>query len=119
MRTRPQRKVFQRLPRVSQEPTHDWDLEAWEKTDRPLQFPASDKTTETATDPAPLRSDGARIRWLIDNDVHTEFLDAGIGCCWFAYRGEKESVSGESEDAAIERLARENGLELWRGATSG
>ena len=119
MRTRPQRKVFQKLPRVSRDPTRDWDLEAWEKTDRPLQFPQRDPTTETSPESAPPNSEGARIRWLQDNDVHTEFLDAGIGCCWFAYRGEKEPVSGESEDAAIERLARENGLELWRGATSG
>jgi len=49
-------------------------------------------------------------------DVQTQFLDAGIGCCWFAQQGDDEPVCGETEDAAIERLARENGLpwsETW------
>jgi hypothetical protein len=49
----------------------------------------------------------------MENDVQTEFLDAGIGCCWFAYRDDAES-SGETEKDAIVRLAQENGLKLWR-----
>ena len=61
-------------------------------------------------------SDWARMRWLADNDVHTEFLDAGIGCCWFAHQGDQEPVSGDTEEAAIARLARANGLKLWRDA---
>ena len=54
----------------------------------------------------------------MENDVHTEFVDAGIACCWFAYQGDQEPVSGETEDAAIARLAQENGFELWREAGS-
>lgn len=58
-------------------------------------------------------TDSARARWMEQNDIHTEFLDAGIGCFWFAQQGENEPVSGETEDEALERLARENGLKLW------
>jgi hypothetical protein len=65
------------------------------------------------TTPPPI-TEQVRFRWLVENDVHTEFLDAGIGCCWFAHQGEQEPVSGDTEDAAIARLARENGLALWQ-----
>ena len=56
------------------------------------------------------------------HDVHTEFVDMGIGCCWFARRGEGESVTGETEEEAIARLADHAGLELLftaRAETSG
>jgi hypothetical protein len=56
-----------------------------------------------------------RARWLEEHDIHTRFLDAGIGCCWFAQQGDSEPVSGETENEAIARLARENGLP-WREA---
>jgi hypothetical protein len=46
-----------------------------------------------------------RRRWLADHDVHTEFFDAGIGCCWFAQKGDGESVTGETESEAIARLS--------------
>ena len=57
-------------------------------------------------------SNAARTRWLEANDVHTRFIDAGIGCCWFAQKGEEEPVTGATEDEAIGRLARAKGLEL-------
>jgi hypothetical protein len=90
----------------------------WEKTDRPLRHAARDDTTEASTTTPQLSSDYARLRWLVENDVHTQFLDAGIGCCWFAHQGANEPVTGETEDAAIERLARENGLKLWDEPTA-
>ena len=46
----------------------------------------------------------ARSRWLATHDVHTEFFDGGIGCCWFAQKGDGESVTGETEFEAIARL---------------
>jgi hypothetical protein len=55
----------------------------------------------------------------VENDVRTEFVDAGIGCCWFAYQDDQEPVSGETEDAALARLAHEKGLELWHEAKDG
>lgn len=63
--------------------------------------------------PGPQEPDSyaARERWLEANDVHTEFIDAGIGCCWFARIGDEEPVTGSTEDEAIARLARLNGLE--------
>jgi hypothetical protein len=61
-------------------------------------------------------SNPARTRWLEANDVYTQFVDAGIGCCWFAQQGDQEPVSGETEYEAIARLARCNGFELWREA---
>jgi hypothetical protein len=56
----------------------------------------------------------SRVRWLRDHDVYTEYLDAGIGGCWFAYRGAHEPVRGETEADALARLDREHGLELCR-----
>ena len=79
------------------------DLEGWS---RPAEFPS-----ESAPESSPIEVE--RTRWLAENDVHTEFLDAGIGCCWFARQGEQEPVAGETESEAIERLARANGLQLW------
>lgn len=89
----------------------------WEKTDRPLRQTA-DYATDASTTKPQSSSDSARLRWLVEHDVHTQFLDAGIGCCWFAYQGDNEPVTGETEDAAIERLARENGLKLWGEPTA-
>jgi hypothetical protein len=98
---------------VSDEPPRDFDVEASEKTDRQLHFPA--RVMEGSIKQA-RSSNPARTRWLKENDVHTQFLDAGVGCCWFAQQGDQEPVSGETEDEAVARLARENGLELWRDA---
>ena len=61
---------------------------------------------------ASLRDKAARARWLEANDVHTQFVDAGIGCVWFAQQGDQEPVCGESEYEAIVRLAHEYGIEL-------
>lgn len=59
-----------------------------------------------------IRGMPTRADWLAIHDVHTEFVDAGIGCCWFARRGDGETVSGETETEAIARLvARNTGLE--------
>ena len=58
------------------------------------------------------KTNAARTRWLEANDVHTEFLDAGIGCRWFAQKGDGETVTGDTEDEAIALLARVIGLEL-------
>jgi hypothetical protein len=63
-------------------------------------------------DPQEPERNAARVRWLVANDVHTEFFDAGIGCCWLARIGDQEPVIGPTEDEAIARLARLNGLEL-------
>ena len=45
------------------------------------------------------------------HDVHTEFVDVGIGCTWFARRGEGESVTGATKEEAIARLADYAGLD--------
>ena len=55
----------------------------------------------------------ARTQWLEANHVHTEFVDAGIGSCWFAEQDDNEAVCGETEDDAIAELARKKGLVLW------
>lgn len=87
-------------------------------TDRPFRSLARDPASDAVTAKPVLSCDCARVRWMIENDVETEFLDGGIGCCWFAFRGDKVS-SGETENDALERLARETGLELWRDPKSG
>lgn len=81
--------------------------------DRPLRFPARERVLPYQEDAGTEDPNAVRNRWLEDHDVHTEFLDGGIGCCWFARQGDQEPVIGETEHEAIERLARENGLELW------
>jgi hypothetical protein len=90
-------------------PIHSRELhvDSWDKTDRQLHFRAAEDSRAT------------RARWLQEHDVHTEYLDAGIGCCWFAYQGDDEPVCGETEDAAIARLARENGLPWGTGVNAG
>src|ERR1051325_11378428 len=60
----------------------------------------------------------ARTRWLKANNVHTEFLDAGIGSCWVAEQGESDGACGETEDDAIALLARNKGLVLCEETTS-
>ena len=82
-------------------------------TDRPLCYPhgfrSGPQVQESGGNPA-------RARWIEEHDVHTEFLDAGIGCCWFAEQGDHGAVIGETEDAAIAQLAKVNGWELWTEA---
>jgi hypothetical protein len=89
------------------------ELEMWDKTDRPLPYPARHR----ASVPVRARSlselaDSTvfRARWLKKHDVHTRLVDAGIGCCWFAQQGDDEPMCGDTEDAAIARLAAENKL---------
>ena len=67
------------------------------------------------TRPRAAGSGPALSRWLENHDIHTEFLDAGIGCCWFAQQGDREPVSGNTEDDALARLAGQNGFQ-WREA---
>ena len=86
-------------------------FEAWDKTDRQFRFPV--RGLAGGSSMQALIHHLARNRWLEANDVHTQFFDAGIACCWFAQQGDQEPVSGETEDEAIARLARENGFELW------
>src|SRR5688572_13340621 len=99
-------------PRVS-------ELETWDTTDRALPYPARHRTSVEArvrwkteiADRSILRA-----QWLRKYDVHTRLVDAGIGCCWFAQQGDDEPMCGETEDAAIARLALENKLpwhEVW------
>ena len=98
--------------------SHESQLESWENTDRILYFPVRHHTSAPVWDGLSMQAaDGnsARARWLQKHDIHTQFLDAGIGCCWFAQQGDEEPVCGETEDAAIARLVRENGLR-WREA---
>lgn len=89
---------------------HEFNRESWELTDRLLRFPTRmhDRRSLKATTQAHL----ARKRWLEENGVQTEFLDGGIGCCWFAQQGDHEPVSGLTEDEAILRLAQARGL-VW------
>ena len=99
---------------ISGKPRREAFPEGWEKTDRPLLYAVRDHATTRSTTTFPRSSGCPRVRWLAENDVYTEYVDAGIGCRWFASQGAQEPVSGETEDAAIIRLAREIGLELWR-----
>lgn len=92
------------------QPTHPSLTEESDMTDRPLRFPHGFGGTSDAQEPT---INPARARWLEEHDVHTEFLDAGIGCCWFAEKGDQGAVIGATEDEAIARLARNNGWELW------
>jgi hypothetical protein len=88
----------------------DIDLESWEKTDRPLRFGGPTAPPVVVSD---ANKPAARSRWLAEHDVQTEFLDAGIGCCWFAQQGDGEPVSGDTEESAIAHLAAERGWKLW------
>lgn len=94
-------------------PSREAVLESWHKTDRPLNFSARSRTA-LADAETPSRRDmrwrAARARWLQDHNVHTQFFDAGVGCCWFAQLGDDEPVCGETEDAAIARLAQDCGV---------
>ena len=94
---------------------HESPVDSWERTDRQLHFrarPATPSQVDYGSSTRPTESQSLRGRWFRENDVHTEFLDAGIGCCWCAYQGDDEPVYAETEDAAIALLARENGLPL-------
>ena len=82
-------------------------------TDRPFRYPHGFGVVSREPEP---RTNPARTQWLKMHDVHTEFLDAGIGCCWFADTDDQEAVIGATEDEAIARLARVNGWELWAEA---
>jgi hypothetical protein len=78
--------------------------------DWPLRFPNAPADCSKSEES---EANSARARWLEANDVHTEFLDAGIGCYWIAEKGDEEPVTGVTEDEAIARLARKHGWELW------
>lgn len=91
-------------------PLHDLHREWSDKTDRQFRFPHG---FEERSSPQTACCNAARKRWLEANDVHTRFVDVGIGCCWFAEKDDQEPVSGETEDEAIAQLARINGLDLW------
>ena len=93
--------------------THEAALESWHKTDRPLNISARIHTALAAAETPSKREvrwRAARSRWLQHHNVHTQFCDAGIGCCWFAQLGDDEPVCGETEDAAIARLAQDCGI---------
>jgi len=94
-------------------------LQTRERTDRSFGVSLQDFGSETALEtPAarPLYSRAARAEWLQKYDIRTEMLDGGVGCCWFAQQGEDGlSVCGQTEEEAIGRLARENGIP-WRNA---
>lgn len=92
---------------------HQASEEAWEKTDRPLTVPRPGSSASVRNDAhtVVIEPQSTQARWLADHDVHTEFLDAGIGCCWYAYQGDDEPVCGETEQAALEKLARQHGVE--------
>ena len=87
--------------------------EPWEKTDRLLRFPSRPNASKSVWDGAAPRtlSTSPRAQWLQDHNVETYFLDAGIGCCWFAQYADDEPVCGETEQAALDRLARDYGFE--------
>lgn len=97
----------------SDHPSHPSTVEGSEMTDRPFRFPHGFGGSPSAQEPT---LNPARTRWLEEHDVHTEFLDAGIGCCWFAEKGDQGTVIGATEDEAIARLARNNGWDLWSEA---
>ena len=84
-------------------------LDTWDKTDRPLTFPKGHSHREDSNPPEG-GHDPERRRWLQEHDIRTEFVDAGIGCRWFAQQGDGEPVIGDTEDEAIERLVREHQL---------
>ncbi len=93
--------------------SHESQLELDDRTDRQFHFPSWYHTLhglKKAPSTPVVRDDSARSQWLKEHDIRTQFMDAGIGCCWFAQQGDQEPVSGETEDEAIARLAQENGL---------
>jgi hypothetical protein len=99
-------------PAPSLFPQQESYRDAWDKTDRPLSFSHSRRSPAAEGNDfhAPMATHTSdRARWLKENDVHTEFLDAGIGCCWYAFQGDDEPVCGETEAAAIDKLARQIG----------
>ena len=106
------RKSDSLLSNSSSPHEHEVHLEAWAKTDRPLRLPARVPLSATVPDSNSFAADDKTVltRWLEEQDVRVELLDAGIGCCWCAYLGDDEPVCGESEKAALENLARANGV---------
>lgn len=93
---------------------HESPLDAWANTDRPLRpskGPRLSSSVGNSNSPL-INPDTMVARWLKEHDVHLEFVDGGIGCCWFAYQGDEEPVCGETEEAALEKLARANGAEF-------
>ena len=92
----------------------DSRMERWDQTDRPLHVAVRARSLPRvwdASSAATAQRKLARARWLLEHNVHTQFLDAGIGCCWLAYQGDDEPVCGETEEAALERLAQQTGLD--------
>lgn len=117
--TQVQSDTSESITHISAKPPRDLDVETWDKTDRQLRFPTWHHPIRLGIERLSTQdgsNDSARARWLEENDVHTQFFDAGIGCCWFAQMGDQEPVSGETEEEAIARLARQNGFELWSSA---
>src|SRR5687767_13651976 len=66
-------------------------LEESDMTDRPFHYPHGFGVASRELEP---RANPARTRWIEAHDVHTEFLDAGIGCSWFAEAGDQGAVIG-------------------------
>jgi hypothetical protein len=101
--------------RASFRPTEqERHLEAWGRTDRPLRGTKAPRSSGSAggSNSPWLNPETEAGRWLKEHDVHLEFVDGGIGCCWFAYERDEEPVCGETEEAALEKLARANGAEI-------
>lgn len=95
------------------QPTPHSPIEGSAMTDRPLRFPHGFGGAPGVPPPS---INPARAHWLEAHDVHTEFLDAGIGCGWFAENGNEGAVIGATEEEALTRLAQRNGWELWAEA---
>ncbi len=114
MRTPIHHKASRTTPLGSEQSRRESDLEAQDKTDRPFRFPARNRLYDFMARTFPLNRPDARVRWLTENDVRTELMDGGTGCCWFAYQGDDEPVCGETEYDAIARLVQEKGWELSR-----
>ena len=63
--------------------------------------------------PAEMRSESPKLRWMRTHNIITEFLDAGFGCRWYAHCGEFCTQHGETEDEALTNLAMALGVRRW------
>lgn len=109
---RPQIDAHEPSGHATLEAARDLTLETWDKTDRPFRFPQNGPRQESreGASASAADDDPALARWLEEHDIETEFLDAGIGCCWFAQQGDREPVAGETEEEAVARLVQVLGL---------